>query len=77
MDQNKSWHHGFWVCGGKNLPFFMKQISYFFGKEGLENMPLSIQSSGYSSFFGIMLVGLGVLMGFCSFLKYKQIEKTN
>jgi hypothetical protein len=32
-------------------------------------------SQGYSSFFGIILVGLGALMGLLAFVRYKKIEK--
>ena len=31
-------------------------------------------SNGYSSFFGILLVGLGALMGLLAFIRYKKIE---
>jgi uncharacterized membrane protein YidH (DUF202 family) len=31
--------------------------------------------NGYSSFFGIALVGLGALMGVFSFVRYKKVEK--
>jgi uncharacterized membrane protein YidH (DUF202 family) len=31
--------------------------------------------NGYSSFFGIVLVGLGALMGVLSFVRYKKVEK--
>ena len=30
---------------------------------------------GYSSIFGILLVGLGALMGMLAFIKYKKVER--
>lgn len=60
----------------EKFALFMKQIVYFFGKQGLPgstNLPTLQQ--GYSSIFGILLVGLGALLGLFSFIKYKRVEK--
>lgn len=53
----------------EKFALFVRQISYFLGKEA------SIPSHGYSSIFGIFLVGLGTLMGALSFTRYKKVEK--
>jgi uncharacterized membrane protein YidH (DUF202 family) len=53
----------------EKFSLFMRQMSYFLGKEV---MP---PPRGYSSVFGIFLVGLGALMGVLSFIRYKKVEK--
>ena len=53
----------------EKFALFLKQISYFFGKEA------PVPSGGYSSLFGIFLVVLGTLMGLLAFVRYKKVEK--
>ena len=53
----------------EKFALFLKQVSYFFGKE------VQSPSHGYSSAFGIFLVGLGALMGVLAFIRYKKVEK--
>jgi uncharacterized membrane protein YidH (DUF202 family) len=53
----------------EKFSLFVRQMSYFLGKEV---MP---PPRGYSSVFGIFLVGLGALMGMLSFIRYKKVEK--
>jgi uncharacterized membrane protein YidH (DUF202 family) len=53
----------------EKFSLFVRQMSYFLGKEV---MP---PPRGYSSVFGIFLVGLGALMGVLSFIRYKKVEK--
>ena len=53
----------------EKFALFLKQISYFLGKEG------PVPPPGYSSFFGIFLVVLGTLMGVLSFIRYKKVER--
>lgn len=53
----------------EKFSLFVRQMSYFLGKEV---MP---PPKGYSSIFGIFLVGLGALMGVLSFIRYKKVEK--
>ncbi|MCL5063316.1 MAG: DUF202 domain-containing protein [Nitrospirae bacterium] len=53
----------------EKFALFVRQISYFLGKE------IPPPSHGYSSIFGIFLVGLGALMGVLSFIRYKKVEK--
>jgi uncharacterized membrane protein YidH (DUF202 family) len=54
----------------EKFALFLKQVSYFIGKE----IP-SVPPSGYSSFFGIALVFLGTLMGVLAFIRYKKVER--
>ncbi len=53
----------------EKFSLFVKQLSYFLGKE------VVVPSRGYSSIFGIFLVGLGALMGLLAFIRYKKVEK--
>ncbi|MFZ3091408.1 MAG: DUF202 domain-containing protein [Nitrospirota bacterium] len=53
----------------EKFALFVKQMSYFLGKE------ISPPSSGYSSIFGIFLVALGALMGVLSFIRFKKVER--
>jgi len=61
----------------EKFAIFIKQASCFLGnrtefKGSLEQVP---QSTGYSSVFGIALIGLGALMGVLAFIQYKKVEK--
>ena len=53
----------------EKFALFVKQISFILGKE------ITPPPGGYSSIFGIFLVGLGALMGVLAFIRYKKIEK--
>jgi putative membrane protein len=53
----------------EKFALFLKQLSYFLGKE------VAAPSPGYSSFFGIFLVVLGTLMGVLAFIRYKKVER--
>lgn len=53
----------------ERFAIFVRQVSYFLGKE------IAAPPRGYSSVFGILLVGLGALMGVLSFIRYKKVEK--
>lgn len=60
----------------EKFSFFIQQIAIFLGKtEGAEagRVPSSFQ--GYSSGFGISLVGIGALLCIFAFLKYKKSER--
>ena len=59
----------------EKFSLFIKQISYFLGKSGLPETNVLPPLHGYSSIFGIFLVGLGALMGVFAYIKYKNIEK--
>jgi len=67
----------------EKFALFVRQLSYFFLSSGLQGQqkipgPLSEAvplSRGYSSVFGIVLVGLGTLMGVLAFMRYKIVER--
>ena len=59
----------------EKFALFIKQISYVLGKSGLPGTPVPPPSFGYSSIFGIFLVGLGALMGVLAFIRYKKVER--
>jgi len=62
----------------EKFALFLKQISFFLGKVGpprLESLPPHLTPPGWSSIFGIFLVGLGALMGILAFIRYKKTEK--
>ena len=59
----------------EKFALFMKQWSYFLGKTGLPSYQPPPPSRGYSSVFGIFLVGLGAVMGLLSFIRYKKVER--
>jgi uncharacterized membrane protein YidH (DUF202 family) len=54
---------------------FIKQIASILATSGFPQMHVALPHNGYSSFFGIALVGLGALMGVLSFVRYKKVEK--
>jgi putative membrane protein len=43
------------------------------GKSNIDK--IALPSQGYSSIFGILLVGLGASMGVLAFIRYKEVEK--
>jgi len=53
----------------EKFAIFVRQVSYLLGKE------IHVPSRGYSSAFGIALVGLGALMGVLAFIRYKKVER--
>jgi len=53
----------------EKFAIFVRQVSYLLGKE------IHVPSRGYSSAFGIVLVGLGALMGALAFIRYKKVER--
>ena len=60
----------------EKFALFIKQIALFLGKSPspkLSSVSPSLQ--GYSSIFGIFLVGLGLLICLLAFIKYKKVEK--
>lgn len=56
----------------ERFAIFVKQISYLIGRPDFLKVPPPIH--GYSSSFGILLIGLGALMGLLSFVRYKKVE---
>lgn len=59
----------------EKFALFMKQISYFLNKSGLPETQLPPTPHGYSSIFGILLVGLGAVMGLLAFIRYRKVER--
>ena len=57
----------------EKFALFIKQVSYVLGKSNFEKTLPS--TPGYSTIFGIFLVGLGALMGVLAFIKYKKLER--
>ena len=53
----------------EKFSLFVKQFAYYFGKEVAPPAP------GYSSVFGVILVGLGALMGVLAFIRYKTVQR--
>lgn len=53
----------------EKFALFLKQVSYFLGKD------VTLPSHGYSSFFGILIVSLGALMGVLAFIRYKKVKR--
>jgi len=58
----------------EKFSFFMKQYEIFIDTAGRLNMH-RVASTEYSSFWGIILVGLGALIGVLAFFRYKSVEK--
>ena len=54
---------------------FIKQIASLLATNGLPQAHVVQPPHGSSSFFGIVLVGLGALMGVLAFVRYKRVEK--
>jgi putative membrane protein len=58
---------------------FVRQFSYYLSQTG--NVPKTglhaggVQSGGYSSILGVVLVGFGALMGVLAFIRYKKVER--
>jgi len=62
----------------EKFALFVKQISFFLGKAGHPNvgsLPPHLTAPGWSSIFGIFLVGFGALMGVLAFIRYKKTER--
>lgn len=57
----------------EKFSFFIAEIGAFLGKSGLPESRSTLQ--GYSSIFGISLVGIGAMLCILAFLKFKKTEK--
>jgi len=53
----------------EKFSLFVKQLSYYLGKEAAPPTP------GYSSVVGILLVGLGAVMGVLAYIRYRSVER--
>ena len=57
----------------ERFALFMKQLSFFLGKT---EVPLHLQTGhSHSLIFGILLVGLGVLISVLAFVRYKKVQR--
>ena len=55
---------------------FIKQITFFLGRASEQGTTSGqVNAAGYSSIFGIVLIGLGALMGLLAFVRYKKVER--
>jgi putative membrane protein len=55
---------------------FVRQIAFLLARANFpEANQLPAQLPGQSSFLGIILVGLGALIGFLAFIKYRRVEE--
>lgn len=60
----------------EKFALFLKQLFYYSERLGLPPEKRILHPpSGYSSAFGVFLVGLGTLMGALAFIRYKLVEK--
>jgi uncharacterized membrane protein YidH (DUF202 family) len=59
----------------EKFALFIRQLSSFLGKSGLPETHMSEPLHGYSSIFGIFIVGLGALMGVLALIRYKKVER--
>jgi len=59
----------------ERFALFLKQLRYFLEKTGPAENSLPAPPPGYSSFLGVLLVGLGAIMGVLAFIRYKKVEK--
>ncbi len=57
----------------EKFSLFINEVSYVLGKSNIDK--IALPSQGYSSIFGILLVGLGASMGVLAFIRYKEVEK--
>ena len=60
----------------EKFALFIKQMALLLGKFP-SSLPPSTSTSlqGYSSLFGVLLVGLGMLICLLAFIKYKKVER--
>ena len=54
---------------------FVKQFAYFISQATDQKVAFGhTPAPGYSSVFGVILIGLGALMGVLAFVRYKKVE---
>ena len=59
----------------EKFALFVRQISYYIERTGISADLKPPPSAGYSSALGIFLVGIGALVGFLAFIRYKKVER--
>ncbi len=58
----------------EKFALFIKEISHVLGKSGIPQSEVPTVH-GYSTIFGVLLVGIGAAMGLLAFLRYRKVEK--
>jgi uncharacterized membrane protein YidH (DUF202 family) len=58
----------------EKFALFMKEISHILGKSGIPGNGVPA-IHGYSSAFGILLVGLGAAMALLAFFRFRKVER--
>lgn len=58
----------------EKFALFIKEISHFIGKPGIGQSGVP-PVHGYSSAFGILLVGLGAAIGLLAFFRFRRVER--
>jgi putative membrane protein len=58
----------------ERFALFIKEISHFLGKSGVPETRIP-SLHGYSSAFGVFLVGLGAAIGALAFVRFRRIGK--
>jgi uncharacterized membrane protein YidH (DUF202 family) len=62
----------------EKFALFVRQMSQYLSlTAGRESAPFSSlpKSPGHSSIIGVILIGLGAVMGFLAFIRYKKVER--
>ena len=61
----------------EKFALFVRQASHFFAiqKHPALSFDTVQKGPGYSSIFGVLLIGLGALMGILAFIRYKKVER--
>jgi uncharacterized membrane protein YidH (DUF202 family) len=61
----------------EKFALFVKQMIWFLMKNNPgETIPYPVKTHpGFSSVLGVLLIGLGVVMAFLAFIRYKKVEK--
>ena len=58
----------------EKFALFIKEISHIIGKSGIPQAGSPV-IHGYSSAFGILLVGLGAAIGLLAFFRFQRVER--
>ncbi len=58
----------------ERFALFIKEISHILGKSGITETRIP-SLHGYSSVFGVFLVGIGASVGVLAFIRYRRVEK--
>lgn len=58
----------------EKFALFIKEISHIIGKSGMPQAGAPV-IHGYSSAFGILLVGLGAGIGLLAFFRFQRVER--